>query len=112
MTATASIQLALRTIRRSPLKAALTGLGLLLGVLAITLTVASGEGARRAVEQQWKAMVGNLDALFVSPGGPAQRGMATMENSNASLMRHSMERAVAVGLSLVLEKVMLRSAVW
>ena len=85
MTATSAIQLALRTIHRSPLKAALTGLGLLLGVLAITLTVASGEGARRAVEQQWKAMVGNMDALFISPGGPAQRGMATMENSNASL---------------------------
>ena len=97
MTATASIQLALRTIRRSPLKAALTGLGLLLGVLAITLTVASGEGARRAVEQQWKAMVGNLDALFVSPGGPAQRGMATMENSNASLKAED-ALAIAAGV--------------
>ena len=97
MTATSTVQLALRTIRRSPLKAALTGLGLLLGVLAITLTVASGEGARRAVEQQWKAMVGNMDALFISPGGPAQRGMATMENSNASLKAED-ALAIAAGV--------------
>ena len=85
MTSASGIQLAVRTIRRSPVKAVLTGTGLLLGVLAITLTVASGEGACRAVERQWRAMVGNLDALFISPGGPAQRGMATMENSIASL---------------------------
>ena len=97
MTTAAAVTLALRSIRRSPLKATLTGAGLLVGVIAITVTVASGEGARRAVEQQWKAMVGNLDALFVSPGGPAQRGMATMENSNASL-RPEDALAIAAGV--------------
>jgi putative ABC transport system permease protein len=97
MTSASGIQLAVRTIRRSPVKAVLTGTGLLLGVLAITLTVASGGGARRAVERQWRAMVGNLDALFISPGGPAQRGMATMENSIASLKQED-ALAIAAGV--------------
>lgn len=85
MTLGTAASLAARSLRRSPLRAVLTGAGLIIGVVAITLSVASGEGARRAVMQQWRAMVGNLDALFVSPGGAAQRGMATMENSTATL---------------------------
>jgi putative ABC transport system permease protein len=85
MTLGTAASLAARSLRRSPLRAVLTGAGLIIGVVAITLSVASGEGARRAVMQQWRAMVGNLDALFISPGGAAQRGMATMENSTATL---------------------------
>ncbi len=69
-------RVATRSIRRAPLRSTLMGSGLVLGVLAMTLTAASGEGARREVERGWKAMVGNLDAIFVQAGGPAQRGMA------------------------------------
>jgi len=85
MTLASAVRLAARSVRRAPLRSLFTGAGLVAGVLAITLSVASGEGARRAVEKQWRAMVGTLDALFISPGGSAQRGMATMESSTATL---------------------------
>lgn len=81
-----SWSLALRTIRRAKLRSTLMGLGIALGVLAIVLTVATGEGARRAVQRSFKAMVGSLDVLFVQPGGRAQRGMATMESAVATLV--------------------------
>jgi putative ABC transport system permease protein len=60
-------------------------LGLIVGVASITLTVATGEGSRRAVQKAFKSMVGALDVLFVQPGGTAQRGMASVQTSVASL---------------------------
>jgi putative ABC transport system permease protein len=92
-----AVRLSLRSVRRAPVKAFLTGAGLFLGVLAITLTVASGEGTRRVVIRQWRAMVGNMDALFISPGGPAQRGMATIENSITTLTPED-AAAIAAGV--------------
>lgn len=77
--------LATRSVRRSPWRALLTGIGIVIGVASITLTVATGEGERRAMMAGWKAMVGSMDLLFVSPGGKAQRGMASMQNSIATL---------------------------
>jgi putative ABC transport system permease protein len=78
-------RLAARTLRRNPGRTTLMSLGLIVGVASITLTVATGEGARRAVQKGFKAMVGALDVLFVQPGGTAQRGMASVQTSVASL---------------------------
>jgi ABC-type antimicrobial peptide transport system permease subunit len=80
-------RLAGRTLRRHPGRTTVMAIALVIGVASITLTVAAGEGARRAVEQSFKAMVGALDVLFVQPGGAAQRGMANVETSIATLTR-------------------------
>jgi len=78
-------RLAARTLRRNPGRTTLMSLGLIVGVASITLTVATGEGSRRAVQKAFKSMVGALDVLFVQPGGTAQRGMASVQTSVASL---------------------------
>lgn len=77
--------LAGRTLSRNKARSALMGLGLVVGVVSITLTQATGEGARRAVRQGFKSMVGALDVLFVQPGGTAQRGMANVESTITTL---------------------------
>lgn len=77
--------LAGRTVARNKTRTALMSIGLIVGVVSITLTQATGEGARRAVRQSFKAMVGALDVLFVQPGGAAQRGMANLESSIMTL---------------------------
>jgi ABC-type antimicrobial peptide transport system permease subunit len=88
-----TFRLAARSVRRNPGRAALMGLAFIIGVISITLTVATGEGARRAVERSFKSMVGALDVLFVQPGGPAQRGMANLQTSVATL---SLDDAAAI----------------
>ena len=86
MTMTKSIwSLAGRTVARNKARTALMSIGLIVGVVSITLTQATGEGARRAVRQSFKAMIGALDVLFVQPGGAAQRGMANLESSITTL---------------------------
>jgi putative ABC transport system permease protein len=69
-------QVASRTLRRSKWRSIAMGLTLTIGVLAITLTVATGEGARKGVEKSFRSMLGAFDVLLIQPGGPAMRGMA------------------------------------
>ena len=78
--------LAGRSIWRSKGRSMLMGLGLVIGVVSITLTIATGEGSRRAVQKSFKAMIGALDVLLVQPGGSAQRGMANLETSINTLV--------------------------
>jgi len=76
---------AARTLRRSKWRATAMGFTLALGVLAITLTVATGEGARKGVEKTFRSMLGAFDILLIQPGGPAMRGMARPGSSVATL---------------------------
>ena len=77
--------LAGRTVARNKIRSTIMSAALIIGVVSITLTQATGEGARRAVRQSFKSMVGALDVLFVQPGGSAQRGMANLDSSITSL---------------------------
>ena len=79
-------QLAARTLRRHPGRTTLMGLGLVIGSACLTVTVATGEGARRAVEAQFRAMIGELDVLLVMQGGPASRGTSHLESSVSTLV--------------------------
>lgn len=78
-------RVAARTLRRSKWRSIAMGLTLTVGVLAITLTVATGEGARRGVEKSFRSMLGAFDVLLIQPGGPAMRGMARPGSSVATL---------------------------
>ncbi len=94
--------LAGRNLRRHLARSVLMGIGLMAGVVCITLTEATGEGARRAVAQSFKAMIGALDVLFVQPGGSAQRGMTTpaantLTAEDAAAIRQAVPNVQAVG---------------
>src|SRR5438105_5019797 len=81
-----SWSLAARSLRRAKLRSILMGLGIGVGVFAIMLTVATGEGTRRSIQRSFRSMIGSLDVLLVLPGGPAQRGMATMQSAVTTLL--------------------------
>jgi ABC-type antimicrobial peptide transport system permease subunit len=85
MTIATLAKLSWRAVSRSRVRTLLSGAGLVIGVLAITITVATGEGARRAVRGSFKAMFGSIDVLFVQPGGPAQRGMSIAADAVTTL---------------------------
>jgi len=78
--------LALRTLRRYPGRTALMGLGLAIGAASITITLATGQGARRKVEERLRIMIGELDVLLIVQGGPADRGTSHLESSVTTLV--------------------------
>ncbi len=66
MTLWTSVRLAVRALSGNPLRAALTALGVVIGVAAVVTTVSIGAGARRSVEDQLSALGTNL--LTILPG--------------------------------------------
>jgi len=73
-----AVQMALRVVRRSPGRSALTVLGLAIGVGAFIAMVSFGEGARRSVVSQFEALgvhllkVGTVSGIGQARGSPAQ----------------------------------------
>src|SRR3989442_9760287 len=66
-------RVALRAIRTNTLRAALTMLGVIIGVGAVVAMVALGAGARTAVARQVQNLGSNL--LLVLPGSAGIRGL-------------------------------------
>jgi putative ABC transport system permease protein len=79
--------LAARTLRRYPGRTALMGLGLAIGAASITVTLATGQGARQIVENRLRVMIGELDVLLIVQGGPADRGTSHLQSSVTTLVR-------------------------
>lgn len=55
-----ALSTAMSALRRNPLRASLTGFGILVGVLAVTVVITLGEGAERAVQQRIDRLGENL----------------------------------------------------
>src|SRR2546427_6565414 len=76
------LRVALRAIRTNTLRAALTMLGVIIGVGAVVAMVALGAGARTAVARQVQNLGSNL--LLVLPGsagiGGGQQGLGALQN--------------------------------
>ncbi|MFO0566566.1 MAG: ABC transporter permease [Polyangiaceae bacterium] len=68
-----ALALALGALRRSPLRASLTALGILIGVAAVTIVVALGEGATQEVSGRIDSMGEN--ALMVMPAETLRSGV-------------------------------------
>jgi putative ABC transport system permease protein len=68
-----AIRLALGAIRRNTLRSALTVLGILIGVAAVVIVVALGEGASEKVGGEIDAFAAN--AIFISPQPTQQSGV-------------------------------------
>jgi macrolide transport system ATP-binding/permease protein len=80
---------ALRAIARNKLRAALTMLGVFIGVAALIAMVAVGEGARAAVEAQLQSL--GTDLLVVLPGSTSVNGVRAGHGSGATLRVRDVE---------------------
>ncbi len=72
-----------RAIRRNKLRAALTMLGIFIGVAAVIAMVAVGDGAKSSVEAQINSLGTNL--LIVLPGATTANGVRAGLGSNSTL---------------------------
>ena len=77
------IRLALRAIVRSPLRASLTVLGILIGVAAVVTVTALGDGARENVSQQIQSIGSNFIIIF--PQNAQVSGTRGAQGSGARL---------------------------
>ena len=87
----ASIRIALRALSANKLRAALTMLGMVIGVGAVITMVSVGKGAQLAVTAQIQSMGTNL--LFIRPGAQQQFGVASQQGTRPTL---TYEDAVAI----------------
>ncbi|MCL4465434.1 MAG: ABC transporter permease [Chloroflexi bacterium] len=69
-----SLKMALRSLSANKMRAALTMLGMIIGVSAVIALMAIGQGATASVTSQIQGMGTNL--LFVSPGAARQGGFS------------------------------------
>ena len=83
-----------RAIRRNKLRAALTMLGIFIGVAAVITMVAVGDGAKSSVEAQINSLGTNL--LVVLPGATTANGVRAGFGSNSTLTIGD-ARAIAQG---------------
>ena len=83
MTLFASLQIAMRAIGANKLRAALTMLGMIIGVGAVIAMVSIGQGAQASVTSQIEAMGTNL--LFVRPGAATSGGVTQAAGTRPTL---------------------------
>jgi putative ABC transport system permease protein len=73
------IAIALGSIRANLFRAMLTMLGVIIGVAAVITMVALGSGAQRAIDEQLRALGGNV--LTIGPGPWFLRGVARQQDT-------------------------------
>jgi putative ABC transport system permease protein len=83
MSLSATVGVGVNALTRNRLRLALTVLGIVIGVAAVIATLAIGQGARRAVQQQIRAMGANV--LMVIPGTQTSRGAHMGMGANTTL---------------------------
>ena len=81
--ATMSVSAAARALRRNKMRAALTMLGIFIGVAAVIAMVAVGNGARSSVQAQIQSLGTNL--IIVLPGATTANGVRAGYGSNSTL---------------------------
>ena len=81
--ASMAVVAAARAIKRNKMRAALTMLGIFIGVAAVITMVAVGDGARSSVEAQINSLGTNL--LVVVPGATTANGVRAGLGSNSTL---------------------------
>lgn len=65
------VRVAMESLRSTRVRTSLTTLGIIIGVLSITLVLALGEGAKRTIAEQITGLDGGV--IIVKPGGADQR---------------------------------------
>ncbi|HEY8087589.1 MAG TPA: ABC transporter permease [Polyangiaceae bacterium] len=89
------VRLALRAIVRSPLRASLTVLGILIGVSAVVTVTALGDGARENVSRQIQSIGSNFIIIFPQSAqvsgkrGAAGSGVRLTDEDGKAILRES-----------------------
>jgi putative ABC transport system permease protein len=89
------VRVALRAIARSPLRASLTVLGILIGVAAVVTVTALGSGARENVKKQIESIGSNFIIVFPQNAQSSGRrgaqgsGMRLTEEDGRAILRES-----------------------
>ena len=73
-----TLSLALRTLRRNPLRSFFMMLGIAVGIASLIAMASVGEATRQETLRQFKRMVGNFDTVSIQPGGARTRGMPSL----------------------------------
>jgi putative ABC transport system permease protein len=102
------IRLALRSIARSPLRASLTVLGILIGVAAVVIVTALGAGARDRVAAQIQSIGANFVIVF--PQHAQASGARGMLGSGTRLTEEDGRAIMRESTSIVAIAPVLRSA--
>ncbi len=86
---TMAVSAAARALRRNKMRAALTMLGIFIGVAAVIAMVAIGDGARTSVEQQIASLGTNL--IVILPGATTTNGVRAGFGSQSTLTTEDAE---------------------
>ncbi|MFN8474935.1 MAG: ABC transporter permease [Anaerolineae bacterium] len=78
-----SLQIALDGLKANKLRAALTMLGIIIGVAAVIVMLGIGQGAQASIQAQIESNGTNL--LYIRPGSTQQAGVRTAQGSAATL---------------------------
>ena len=78
-------QLAMRTLRRNPLRSMFMMLGVTVGIAALVAVTSLGEATQRETMRQFKNMVGTFDVINIQPGAATTRGMPSLTTVEPSL---------------------------
>jgi len=73
-----TLSLALRTMRRNPLRSLFMMLGVAIGIASLIAMASVGEATRRETLEQFKRMVGTFDRVSIQPGSSRTRGMPSL----------------------------------
>jgi putative ABC transport system permease protein len=93
-----AVRIALRALRVNKLRAALTMLGIIIGVGAVIATVAIGSGAEQRIAEQIKSIGSNL--LIIQPGSITSGGIRIGSGSSSTLTEDD-ARAIALEVPAV-----------
>jgi putative ABC transport system permease protein len=101
-----TIGVAVRALRRNAMRTSLTALGMVIGVAAVIVMVALGQGARSSIESQIKSAGSNLVIVTAGSGGfgPVRQGQGattTLTAADASAIRRDIAgiRALSPGIN-------------
>jgi putative ABC transport system permease protein len=83
MTFLESVRIALRSLSANKLRASLTMLGIIIGVMAVIAMLSIGRGAQVAITNQITSIGTNL--LYIRPGSTREGGVQTAQGSAATL---------------------------
>ena len=107
-----TVGMAVRALRRNALRTSLTALGMIIGVAAVIVMVALGEGARTSIERQIRSAGSNLVIISAGSGGfgPVRQGQGattTLTAADGDALRRQVAgiRALSPGLNARLQVV-------
>jgi putative ABC transport system permease protein len=79
------VALAFRSMSRQRLRTFLMMLGVIVGILSLTVLNSIGEATKREAMKRFKNMVGTFDTVIIRPGAGRTRGMVSLTNVPATL---------------------------